>query len=108
MTIEPLPAKIKVQNGDTHLDQGCNPTKRPGMHDQPKRRLLPHTDSLGLSEVPQVHLEGQSFPVCLLPFWFNPFFLRLHQEGEGGSNHPQTAGYQDPLLPRRLADPSSG
>ena len=108
VTFEPLPAKIKVQNGDTHFDQGCNPTRRLGMLKQPKGCLLPHSNSSGLSEVPQVQLEGQSVPICLPSLWFSPFTLRLHQGGEGGSYHPQTAGYQDPLLPRRLADPSLG
>ena len=38
ITFEPLPAKIKVQNGSTHFDQGCNPTRRLGMLDRPKGR----------------------------------------------------------------------
>ena len=78
------------------------------MLNQPKRGLPPHSSSSNLSEVPQVWLEGQSFPVCLPSVWFSPFTLRLHQGGVGGSYHPQMAGYQDSLLPRRLADPSSG
>ena len=70
------------------------------MLNRPKGHLLPHPNSSGLSEVPPVHLAGQSVPVCLPSLWFSPFTLHLHQGGEGGSYHPQTAGYQDPLLSR--------
>ena len=37
------------------------------MLNQPKGCLPPHSNSLDLSEVPQVRLQGQSFPVCCLP-----------------------------------------
>ena len=70
------------------------------MLNQPKGRLPPHPNSSGLSEVPQVQLEGQSFQVCLSYLLYSQFTLCLHQGGERGSYHPQAAGYQDPLLTR--------
>ena len=97
----------KVQNGDTNFDQGCNPSEGLGMLNRPKGLLRPHTDSSVLSEVLQVQLDGQSFPACLIPFWFSPFASHLHQGGEGGCNHLQALGCQKSLSSRRLADPSS-
>ena len=90
---EPLPVKVKVQDGDAPPDPGCNTTR-------PWACSIDVTGAYFyvpvMSKVPQGQLGEHSFAVCLCPSGVGSFSLRLHQRGEGTGDHPQVAGSQDP------------
>ena len=105
---EPLSQKDSVQNGDSIVDQGGNPTERFCYQNRPERCLLPCTSSISTQEVPPLLGSRPSVPVQGPPV--RPIFgtLGFYQNCSGIGPDSQEGGDQAEVLPGRLVCSSSG
>ena len=100
--IESFPQGGEIQNGDTGNHQDLPPDGRVGHLNRLQRRLLPHTNTRTIQEIPEISCPGSDLPVQGSALWFGYSTLGVHSSGKRGETDGLTQGYKDPPVPRRL------
>ena len=100
--IESFPQGGEIQNGDTGNHQDLPPDGRVGHLNRLQRRLLPHTNTRTIQEIPEISCPGSDLPVQGSAFRFSYSTFGVHSSSKRGETDGLTQGYKDPPVPRRL------
>ena len=103
---ESFPQDRKIQDGDTGNHQNISPTGRMGNLHRLQGRLLPHSDTGTVQEVPQILYPGTDLPVqsTAVRSVDSPYGVYYYSKGGKTDGHPQR--YKNPPVPRRLVGES--
>ena len=99
---ESFPQGGKIQNGDTGNHQDLPPDGGVGHLNRLQRRLLPHTNTRTIQEIPEISCPGSDIPIQGTAFRFVHSTLGVHGSSKGGETDGLTQGYKNPPVPRRL------
>ena len=103
---KPFPQSGEIQNGDTGNHQNI-PSARGVSHlSRFQRRLLPHTNTGTIQEIPKISYPGPDLPIQSSAFWSVRSTHGVHCVSKGGEADGHTQGYKDPPVPRRLVGES--
>ena len=85
----------EIQNGNTGNHQGISPPGRMGHLHRLRGRLLPHTHTRAVQEVPQISCPKPNIPVQSSVLW--PFHgtFGVHCDSKRGETNGHTQGYKD-------------
>ena len=72
-----------------------------------QRRLLPHTNTRTIQEIPEISCPGSDLPVQGSAFRFVYSTLVVHGSSKGSETDCPTQGYKNPPVPRRLVGESN-
>ena len=92
----------EIQNGDTGNHQNIPPTRGVGHLSRFQRRLLPHTNTGTIQEIPKISCPGSDVPVQSTALWSVHSAHGVHCISKGGQTDGHTQGYKNPPVPRRL------
>ena len=67
--IKPLPQSGEIQDGNTGNHQNIPPTRGVGHLSRLQRRLLPHTNTGTIQEIPQISYPGPDLPIQGTTLW---------------------------------------
>ena len=103
---ESFPQDRKIQDGDTGDHQNISPKGRMGYLHRLQGRLLPHSDTGTVQEVPQILYPGTDLPVqgTAVRSVDSPHGVHYYSKGGKTDGHPQR--YKNPPIPRRLVGES--
>ena len=104
--IESFPQGGEIQNGDTGNHQDLPSDGRVGHLNRLQRRLLPHTNTRTIQEIPEISCPGSDLPVQGSAFRFGYSTLGVHGSSKRGETDGLTQGYKNPPVPRRLVGES--
>ena len=104
--IKPLPQSGEIQNGNTRNHPNIPPTRGVGHLSRLQRRLLPHTNTGTIQEIPQISYPGPDLPIQGTTLWSVHSPHGIHGSGQRGETDGLTQGYKDPPVPRRLVGES--
>ena len=95
-----FPQDRKVQDGDTGNHQDITPTGRVGNLHRLQGRLLPHTDTGTVPEIPEISHSGSDLPVQSTTVRSIDSAHGVHYHSKGGKADGRSKGYKDPPIPR--------
>ena len=101
-----LPQGGEIQNGDTGNHQDIPPTRGVGHLNRLQGRLLSHTDTGTIQEIPEIPCPVSDVPIQSLAFRSVHGTLGVHCSSKGGQTDGLKHGYKDPSIPRRLVGES--
>ena len=101
-----FPQGGKIQNGDTGNHQNIPPKTGVGHLGGLQGRLLPHTNTGTIQEVPPFSYSGPDLPIQSSAFWSVHSAYGVHCVSKGGETDGHAQGYKDPPVPRRLVGES--
>ena len=104
--IKPLPQSGEIQDGNTRNHQNIPPTRGVGHLSRLQRRLLPHTNTGTIQEIPQISYPGPDLPIQGTTLWSVHSSHGIHGSGQRGETDGLTQRYKDPPVPRRLVGES--
>ena len=96
----------EIQNGDTGNHQDIPPTRGVGHLNRFQGRLLPHTNTGTVREIPEISCPRSDIPVQGSALWSVHSTLGVHCNSKRGETDGHSQGYKDPPVPRRLVGES--
>ena len=96
----------KVQNGDSGNHQNVPSKRGVGHVSRFQRRLLPHTNTGTIQEIPKISRPGPDLPIQGSALRSVHSAHGVHCIGKGGQANGRKQGYKDPPVPRRLVGES--
>ena len=96
----------KIQDGDTGNHQDISPKGRMGNLHRLQGRLLPHSDTGTLQEVPEISYPGPDLPVQSTAVWSVDSSHGVYYYSKRGKTDGHSKRYKDPPIPRRLVGES--
>ena len=97
-----FPQGGKIQNGNTRNHQNIPPKMGVGHLGGLQGRLLPHTNTGTIQEVPPFSYSGPDLPIQSSAFWSVHSAHGVHCVSKGSETDGYAPGYKDPPVPRRL------
>ena len=104
--IKPIPQSGEIQNGNTGNHPNIPPTRGVGHLSRLQRRLLPHTNTGTIQEIPQISYPGPDLPIQGTTLWSVHSSHGIYGSGQRSETAGLTQGYKDPPVPRRLVGQS--
>ena len=92
----------KIQNGDTGNHQDIPPTRGVGHLNRLQGRLLPHSNTVTIQEIPEIFHPRPDIPIQSTTFRSVHSTLGVHCSSKGGETDGHAQGYKNPPVPRRL------
>ena len=99
---EPLSQGGEIQNGDTGNHQDIPPTRGVGHLNRFQGRLLPHSNTGTIQEIPEIFHPRPDIPIQSTTFRSVHSTLGVHCSSKGGETDGHAQGYKNPPVPRRL------
>ena len=103
---EPFPQDQKIQDGDTRNHQDITPKGRMSNLHRLQGRLLPHSDTGTVQEVPEISYPGPDLPVQSTAVRSVNSAHGVYYYSKRGKTDGHSKWYKDPLIPRRLVGES--
>ena len=96
--------KNSFSHGDRFVRPFGHPARGLGDSDRSQGRLFPRPDSSSVSQMAQIHLERQNFPIQGSSLWAQPGPLGVYSDRPGSLHCGSFKGYSSGSIPRRLDD----
>ena len=103
---ESFPQDRKIQDGDTGNHQNISPKGRMGNLHRLQGRLLPHSDTGTIQEVPQISHPGSDLPVQSTAVRSVDGSHGVYNYSKGDITDGHSKRYKDPPVPRQLVGES--
>ena len=95
----------KMQDGDPRNNPDLPPGRGVGYVHRLQGRLLPHTHTNSLQEIPEISCRGQDISSQGTSLWPIHSTTRVYSGSQGGKVDGPKEGYKNPPVPRRLVGP---
>ena len=92
----------EVQDGNTGNHQNFSSKGRMGNLCRFQGRLLPHTYTGKIKEIPEISCPGSDIPIQGSSIWSVHSTIGIHGNSQGSKVDGHAQGYKDPPVPRRL------
>ena len=99
---KPLSQGGEIQNGDTGNHQDIPPARGVGHLNRLQGRLLPHSNTGTMQEIPEIFHPRPGIPIQRTTFRSVHSTLGVHCSSNGGETGGYAQGYKNPPIPRRL------
>ena len=96
--------KNSFSHGDRFVRPFGHPARGLGDSDRSQGRLFPRPDSSSVSQMAQIHLERQNFPIQGSSLWAQPGPLGVYSDRPGSLHCGSFKGYSSGSIPGRLDD----
>ena len=103
---KPLSQGGEIQNGDTGNHQNIPPRRGVGHLKRLQGRLLPHSNTGTIQEIPEIFHPRPDIPIQSTTFRSVHSTLGVHGSSKGGETDGHAQGYKNPPIPRRLVGES--
>ena len=103
---ESFPQDRKIQDGDSGNHQNISPKGRMGNLHRLQGRLLPHSDTGTVQEVPEISYPGTDLPVQSTAIRSVDSSHGVYYYSKRGKTDGHSERYKDPPIPRRLVGES--
>ena len=103
---KPLSQGGDIQNGDTGNHQDIPPARGVGNLNRLQGRLLPHSNTGTIQEIPEIFHPRPGIPIQSTTFRSVHSTLGVHCSSKGGETDGHAQGYKNPPIPRRLVGES--
>ena len=104
--IKSFPQGGEIQDGNTGNHQDLPSDRGVGHLYRLQGRLLPHSYTGTVQEIPKISCPGSNIPIQGPALWSVHSTLGIHSSSKGGETDGSIQGYKDPPVPRRLVGES--